>query len=101
MSLHEWELGIVSSERIEIASFEGFPAGSRVNVRHEERVEWKIGIIQSDTLTEVLDGALSKLLWLDMDGVRVRRGGNDLLWCCKCKCNGLGVDSSEPVLTAP
>lgn len=54
-----------------------------------------------DTLTEVLDGALSKLLWLDTEGVRVRRGGNDLLWCCRCECKGLGAVSKEPVLMAP
>lgn len=55
-------------------------------------------------LTEVLDGALSKLLWLDTDGVRVRRGGNDLLWCCRWECRGIGwllAVSKEPVLTAP
>lgn len=55
-----------------------------------------------DTLTEVLEGALSKLLWLDIEGVRVRRGGNDLLWCCSCECSGLGAAvSREPEWTAP
>lgn len=43
-----------------------------------------------------LDGALSRLLWLDTDGVRCRRGGNDLLWCCKYEWTGLGEISSGP-----
>jgi len=47
-------------------------------------------------LTEWRDGALSRLLWLDTDGVRCRRGGNDLLWCCSCECNELGVISKGP-----
>lgn len=38
-------------------------------------------------LTDCLVGVLSKLLWLEMEGVRCRRGGNDLLWCCSGECS--------------
>lgn len=40
-------------------------------------------ICKNSNMQLTLDGALSRLLWLDTDGVRWRRGGNDLLWCCK------------------
>lgn len=41
-------------------------------------------------LTDCLVGVLSMLLWLEIDGVLCKRGGNDLLWCCKGECNADG-----------
>lgn len=51
--------------------------------------------IKKKQLTEFLDGALSKLLWLEIDGVLCNRGGNDLLWCWRCECKGLGDTTSN------
>lgn len=42
------------------------------------------------TLTDCRVGVLSKLLWLDMEGVLCKRGGKDLLWCCKGECSADG-----------
>lgn len=38
---------------------------------------------------------LSKLLWLEIDGVLCKRGGNDLLWCCKGECSTEGDCDDE------
>lgn len=46
--------------------------------------------------TDCRVGVLSMLLWLEIDGVRFKRGGNDLLWCCKGECNVDGdADTSD------
>lgn len=37
------------------------------------------------------------LLWLEIDGVLCKRGGNDLLWCCKGECNTEEGDCDDDV----
>lgn len=74
--------------------------------RHREREDNECFFFKAPIkffLTEVLEGTLSKLLWLDMEGALVSRGGNDLLWCCSWECSGLGATalSKDPVFTAP
>lgn len=55
------------------------------------------------SFTECRVGVLSMLLWLEIDGVRFKRGGNDLLWCCSGECNAEGdcdADASETTAAA-
>lgn len=53
------------------------------------------------SLTDCRVGVLSMLLWLEIDGVRFKRGGNDLLWCCKGECNAEGdADASDATVAA-
>lgn len=40
------------------------------------------------------------LLWLEMDGVLCKRGGNDLLWCWSGECKAVDDDGDDVVSVA-
>lgn len=60
--------------------------------------QWITSVV---SLTDCRVGVLSMLLWLEIDGVLCKRGGNDLLWCCNGECNAEGDwDAASAVVFA-
>lgn len=66
------------------------PANGSIAISCTCGTHWSANTIRTDCLV----GVLSILLWLEMEGVRCRRGGNDLLWCCNGECRAFWATSN-------